>query len=53
MNAAPETDISQDVYLMHGNQNETHTIITFTRKWQACDPHDRSLTVSRLCLSLP
>ncbi|XP_058803916.1 MOXD1 homolog 1 [Phymastichus coffea] len=43
-NAAPETDISQDVHLIHGSQNDTHTVITFTRRWRTCDPQDRSLT---------
>ncbi|XP_008207690.1 MOXD1 homolog 1 [Nasonia vitripennis] len=43
-NAAPETDASQDVHLLHGSQNDTHTVVTFTRRWQSCDPQDRSLT---------
>ncbi|XP_011497249.1 PREDICTED: MOXD1 homolog 1 [Ceratosolen solmsi marchali] len=44
MNAAPETDASQDVHLINGFQNNTHTIVTFTRRWYACDTQDRSLT---------
>lgn len=45
-NAAPATDVSQDVHLVHGTQNDTHTVVTFTRSWHACDPQDRTLTVS-------
>ncbi|KAJ8686728.1 hypothetical protein QAD02_022522 [Eretmocerus hayati] len=43
-NAASEMDRSQDVHLISGFQNLTHTVIIFTRKWHACDPQDRSLT---------
>lgn len=46
MNAAPVTDTSQDVRVLGGSQNETHTTVTFSRNWQTCDPQDRPLTVS-------
>lgn len=45
-NASPVTDDSQDVEVLGGVQNETHTIIDFSRKWHTCDPQDRQLTVS-------
>lgn len=44
MNAAPVTDVSQDVQVLSGSQNETHTTVTFARKWQTCDPQDHQLT---------
>ncbi|XP_012543741.1 MOXD1 homolog 1 [Monomorium pharaonis] len=44
MNAAPLTDVSQDVQVLSGLQNATHTTVTFTRKWQTCDPQDHRLT---------
>lgn len=44
MNAAPITDIYQDVQVLSGSQNGTHTIVTFSRKWQTCDPQDHELT---------
>ncbi|KAG7210089.1 hypothetical protein KM043_011660 [Ampulex compressa] len=43
-NAAPVTDASQDVRVLEGSQNETHTSITFSRNWQTCDPQDHRLT---------
>ncbi|KAF7390811.1 hypothetical protein HZH66_009291 [Vespula vulgaris] len=43
-NAAPVTDTSQDVHVLEGFQNETHTSITFIRNWQTCDPQDHRLT---------
>lgn len=43
-NAAPITDASQDVRVLEGFQNETHTSVTFTRNWQTCDPQDHRLT---------
>lgn len=45
-NAAPITDQSQDVNVLGGSQNDTHTSITFSRSWQTCDPEDRYLNVS-------
>ncbi|XP_029175897.1 uncharacterized protein LOC114944249 [Nylanderia fulva] len=44
MKAAPVTDTSQDVRVLGGSQNETHTTVTFARKWQTCDPQDHRLT---------
>ncbi|XP_034951630.1 MOXD1 homolog 1 [Chelonus insularis] len=43
-NASPITDLSQDVDILEGFQNNTHTSITFSRRWQTCDPDDRHLT---------
>lgn len=45
-NGPPLEDVSQDVHALSGSQNETHTTVTFRRKWQTCDPQDRQLTVS-------
>lgn len=45
-NASPITDISQDVKILKGSQNGTHTSVTFSRNWQTCDPDDYQLTVS-------
>ncbi|XP_011301507.1 MOXD1 homolog 1 [Fopius arisanus] len=42
-NAAPVADESQDIDILGGSQNDTHTIITFSRRWQTCDPEDRHL----------
>ncbi|XP_072748696.1 MOXD1 homolog 1-like [Anoplolepis gracilipes] len=44
MKAAPVVDTSQDVRIIGGSQNETHTTVIFARKWQTCDPQDRQLT---------
>lgn len=46
MKAAPVADTSQDVRVLGGSQNETHTTVMFARKWQTCDPQDHQLTVS-------
>ncbi|XP_015598813.1 MOXD1 homolog 1 [Cephus cinctus] len=43
-NAAPVTDASQDVEVLHSSQNGTHTSVTFSRRWQTCDPQDHQLT---------
>ncbi|XP_043468959.1 MOXD1 homolog 1 [Leptopilina heterotoma] len=42
-NTAPVTDVSQDVEIVDGYQNETHTTIIFSRKWETCDPEDKPL----------
>ncbi|XP_014472209.1 PREDICTED: MOXD1 homolog 1 [Dinoponera quadriceps] len=42
--AAPVTDTSQDVRVLSGSQNGTHTTVTFSRKWHTCDPQDHQLT---------
>ncbi|XP_014227450.1 MOXD1 homolog 1 [Trichogramma pretiosum] len=47
-NRAPETDASQDVYLLHGWQNDTHTSVTFTRPWHLCDPDNKILTADTI-----
>ena len=36
-NSAPKMDTSQDLKLIKGYQNESHTVITFQRPWQTCD----------------
>ncbi|XP_043252416.1 MOXD1 homolog 1 [Colletes gigas] len=38
------TDASQDVKVLGGSQNETHTSVVFSRNWQTCDPQDHRLT---------
>ncbi|XP_015172192.1 PREDICTED: MOXD1 homolog 1 [Polistes dominula] len=43
-NGAPITDTSQDVRVLEGYQNDTHTSVTFVRNWQTCDPQDHQLT---------
>ncbi|XP_017885001.1 MOXD1 homolog 1-like [Ceratina calcarata] len=42
--AALVTDTSQDVKVLDGSQNDTHTYVVFSRNWQTCDPQDRQLT---------
>nr|XP_012139570.1 PREDICTED: MOXD1 homolog 1 [Megachile rotundata] len=42
--AALVTDASQDVKVIGGSQNETHTSVIFSRNWQTCDPQDHRLT---------
>lgn len=43
--AALVTDTSQDVKVLGGSQNKTHTSVIFSRSWQTCDPQDHRLTV--------
>ncbi|XP_066597310.1 MOXD1 homolog 1-like [Prorops nasuta] len=43
-NGAPVTDASQDVKILGGSQNDTHTSVTFSRKWHTCDPQDHQLS---------
>ena len=33
----PLIDASQDYTLLHGYQNDTHTILRFSRLWDTCD----------------
>ncbi|XP_069946728.1 MOXD1 homolog 1 [Cherax quadricarinatus] len=35
----PNIDESQDVELLGGFQNDTHTVLRFSRPWVTCDPH--------------
>lgn len=42
--AALVTDTSQDVKVLGGSQNQTHTSVIFSRSWQTCDPQDHRLT---------
>ena len=43
----PDIDESQDVTLLAANQNDTHTILRFSRPYVTCDENDRDITVSR------
>ncbi|XP_040570289.1 DBH-like monooxygenase protein 1 isoform X3 [Lepeophtheirus salmonis] len=36
-NSAPIMDMSQDYVLMSGSENDTHTVIRFSRPWDTCD----------------
>ncbi|KAK8380027.1 hypothetical protein O3P69_016584 [Scylla paramamosain] len=36
-NSAPMLDQSQDVKLLGGYQNDTHTVLRFSRPWDTCD----------------
>ena len=42
----PVIDESQDVTLLAANQNDTHTILRFSRPYVTCDENDRDITVS-------
>ena len=41
----PIIDESQDVTLLAANQNDTHTILRFSRPYVTCDENDRDITV--------
>ena len=41
----PIIDESQDVTLLSANQNDTHTILRFSRPYVTCDENDRDITV--------
>lgn len=45
-NGIPIVDESQDVKLMSGYQNDTHTVLRFCRPWTNCDRRDFQLSVS-------
>ena len=46
----PIIDESQDVTLLAANQNDTHTILRFSRPYVTCDENDMDITVSiNLC----
>ena len=42
-NHAPYLDRSQDLRLEGGSQNETHTVVQFSRLWRTCDSEDLEL----------
>ena len=42
----PIIDESQDVTLLAANQNDTHTILRFSRPYVTCDKNDMDITVS-------
>ncbi|MPC37085.1 DBH-like monooxygenase protein 1 [Portunus trituberculatus] len=44
-NSAPMVDESQDVKLLGGYQNDTHTVLRFSRPWDTCDG-DQDYTLS-------
>lgn len=47
-NQAPVVDSSQDVQLLGGYQNDTHTVLRFSRLWNTCDEtHDLVLSVRK------
>ncbi|XP_047476487.1 DBH-like monooxygenase protein 1 [Penaeus chinensis] len=47
----PVIDDSQDVEILGGYENETHTVLRFARPWNTCDKeHDFQLT--KTCMSL-
>nr|XP_053647657.1 DBH-like monooxygenase protein 1 [Cherax quadricarinatus] len=43
-NWLPAVDDSHDVKVLSGYQNDTHTVLRFTRSWNTCDQHDFHLT---------
>ena len=42
----PIIDESQDVTLLSANQNDTHTMLRFSRPYVTCDENDRDINVS-------
>merc|ERR1711962_1482719 len=42
-NNAPFLDSSQDLTLIAGYENDTHTVIEFSRRWTTCDKDDLQL----------
>lgn len=44
-NAAPILDEQEDVKLLWGKQNGTHTCLRFRRAWDTCDHQDMALGV--------
>ena len=42
-NNVPYLDTSQDYHLISGYENDTHTVVTFTRAWDTCDDQDLAL----------
>ena len=39
----PKIDDKQDFTVLGGSENETHTIVTFSRKWNTCDEKEVKL----------
>ena len=51
-NGAPLLDERNDVELLNGHENGTHTVFTFRRPLRSCDTkHDLELGVSTVCMS--
>ena len=48
----PMIDESQDVTLLAANQNDTHTILRFSRPYATCDENNMDITVSIGILSV-
>ena len=42
-NNVPYLDTSQDYHLISGYENDTHTVVTFSRAWDTCDDQDLAL----------
>ena len=53
-NNVPYLDTSQDYHLISGYENDTHTVVTFSRAWDTCDDQDLALgqDTARLILIL-
>ncbi|XP_077992069.1 DBH-like monooxygenase protein 1 homolog [Glandiceps talaboti] len=49
-NSEPSIDNSQDYELIGGMETDTHTILTFSRQFETCDPDDRVVTEGTLRL---
>ena len=45
-NNPPYLDTRQDVELVAGYENDTHTVVTFSRAWDTCDP-EQDLALGR------
>ncbi|GBM58841.1 DBH-like monooxygenase protein 1 [Araneus ventricosus] len=43
-NAMPVLDDQQDWQLLHGYENDTHTVLQFSRKFDTCDEQDLAIT---------
>ncbi|BFG03078.1 MOXD1 homolog 1 [Drosophila madeirensis] len=49
-NGAPIQDDTQNYHVIFGHQNDSHTLVQFTRKIDTCDPYDMPLTGDTLKL---
>ena len=46
-NVSPFLDTSQDLTVLEGYRNDTHTAVRFRKPWRSCDiSHDRNISVS-------
>lgn len=46
-------DPVQNYRLLYGRENQTHTVLAFSRDLQTCDPNDREITVGKNHLIAP